>query len=315
MKTPPPPYPGAAGDAAGSRRADSELAALEASLLADIESFDLDRALAAANAGTARRDGKDPTAQEFPDILAEGAQLPAQSAKPGLGSNRPAEEKVIQPPSGGLLDALRQQVAQRQDMAQRHGRNQGLAAEMIDQGLRQLFKYQLDLVQHLNELHPPVSREYHLLSQLEFKQLTWKNGFTDYRSQPLGGSTALSAVFLNYTLTGPGIQRLSREGPGVETLRQNLNQYGLNFKCEEFRNERYLVERASFHIANEIRVTARWEADYVNGEVRLSTRNMTRLGDFEFLVPPDMLDITLFEEFGRMLLGQPNRFPSMLRRR
>ena len=83
---------------------------------------------------------------------------------------------------------------------------------------------------------------------------------------------------------------------------------------EEFKNERGYVERAEFEIRGEVSVGARWRADFDQGVLVLETRNLERLGSAVFTIRPQFVDDALLDDFGRLILGQANRFRELAKR-
>lgn len=98
-------------------------------------------------------------------------------------------------------------------------------------------------------------------------------------------------------------------------MRAALFDYGLQFSCKEFKNERSYVERAEFQIGGQIGVSARWKADFANGTLTLESRNLERFGSVvHAMIRPESVDQALLDEFGRLLLALPNRFRELARR-
>lgn len=122
-------------------------------------------------------------------------------------------------------------------------------------------------------------------------------------------------VTLSFQLASSKGFTIDRDGSAVERLRTALFDYGLQFSCKEFRNERSYVERAEFYIAGQISVSARWKADFASGSLTLETRNLERLGSaVHTMISPEAVDQALLDEFGRLVLGMPNRFRDLARR-
>jgi len=289
-----------------------DIAALEASLLADIEAFDLDaaerRAQREHNANAVA--GLGDASLVFPEIVPLGA-----GARPISGQ---ATGQTVEPDrsagNGSLLDELRHQaeLRQRQNhtaMAERTSGN-----EAIDQALKHLFFYLHDFVQQLNIVKPGIPRDYPLLEQYVLNQLAWQEGFADYRTQSQSAGAMVELVTFSYRLIGAGLPVITREGSSVDRFRTMLFDFGLPFTCKEFKNQRSYVEKAEFSINSELSVSARWRADFANGVVILETRNLERLGSAAYSLVPSALDQPLFDAFGRMVLGQPSQFRELARR-
>lgn len=289
-----------------------DIASLEASLLADIEAFDLDAAerQARREENTSGPAGMSDPSLVFPEIVpASGPRQPTTRATPTAPEpSEPASE------NGSLLGRLRQQAEslqreQHDAMAERTTTN-----EAIDQALKHLFFYLHDFVQQLNIVKPAIPRDYPLLEQYVLNQITWQEGFADYRTQSQSAGALVELVIFSYRLIGAGLPVVERDGPRVERFRAMLFDYGLPFTCKEFKNERSYVERAEFHISSEISVSARWRADFAKGVLLLETRNLERLGSAVYTIRPQAVDHPLFEAFGRLVLGQPNQFRELANR-
>jgi len=290
----------------------NDIAALEASLLADIETFDLDAAEQQARREENASSGAglvDPRLA-FPEIVpATNAVRPAAKA-----DTRPAAPPPLQVDDSNLLNQLRQQAEIRQrelhsQMAERTSLN-----EAIDQALKQTFFYLHEFVQQLNIVKPGIPRPYPLVENYAIDQLAWQEGFADYRAQSQSTGALVELVSFSCQLAAPGNLRLERDGPAVDRFRKLLFDYGLQFDCKEFKNERRYVERAEFAIRSQLSVSTRWRADFDNACIVIEARNLERLGSSIHTLHPRAIDRSLLDEFGRLILAQPNRFRELARR-
>jgi hypothetical protein len=296
-----------------------EIAELEASLLAEIDAFDLDAAVRRAHREYLANSGAgmtDPT-HVFPEIVpAIPAAKPAKEKPPEPPAKTERTPEIKAPDTGGnLLDQLRHQAEVRQReihcaMAERSSAN-----EAIDQALKHIFFYLHELVQQLNIIKPEVPRNYPLIEQLELSQLAWQEGFADYRTQSQSAGALVELVSFSYRLASAGAELvIERDGPAVERFRTMLFDFGLPFTCKEFKNERCYVERAEFEIRSEVSVNARWRADFSRGVISLEARNLERLGSALYDIRPEFVDRALLDEFARLVLSQPNRFRELAKR-
>lgn len=295
-----------------------DIADLEASLLADIENFDLDAAERRARREYLANSGAgmtDPTLV-FPEIAPARSpgNLPSanvESTNIPTGTSSSPEKAGI---GGSLLDQLRQQaeVRQRENncaLAERTSTN-----ESIDQALKHVFFYLHELVQQLNIVKPAIPRDFPLIEQTVLDRLTWQEGFADYRTQSQSAGALVELVTFSYRLKGGGTLNVERDGPSVERFRTTLFDFGLAFNCKEFKNERSYIERAEFQIASDISVSARWRADFSKGVILLETRNLERLGSALYTLRPSAIDQALLEDFGRLVIGEANRFRELAKR-
>lgn len=290
-----------------------ELASLEASLLVDIETFDLDAAerQARREENTSGAAGMSDPALVFPEIVP--ASVPRRP-KAAPGAEPPPQVELKLDDNASLLGQLKQQAEQVQREKHKALAEHTSTNEAIDQALKHLFFYLHDFVQQLNIVKPAIPRDFPLLEQYVLNQLAWQEGFADYRTQSQSAGALVELVIFSYRLTGAGLPVVERDGPGVERFRAMLFDYGLPFDCKEFKNERSYVERAEFHIRSEISVSARWRANFAKGVVLLETRNLERLGSTVYTIRPQGIDHPLLEAFGRLVLGQPNQFRELANR-
>ena len=293
-----------------------EIAELEASLLADIDAFDLDAAERRARREYLANSGAGMTAPTlvFPEIApARPATKPAEPQPPKTKPVAPTVD--VKPKIGSsLLDQLRHRAEIRQreihsELAERSSIN-----EAIDQALKHLFFYLHELVQQLNIIKPEIPRDYPLIEQFELNQLNWQEGFADYRTQSQSAGALVELVTFSYHLNGGTTLHIERDGPSVDRFRAMIFDFGLPFTYKEFKNERSYVERAEFDIRSDVSVSARWRADFSKGVISLETRNLERLGSALYSVRPQAVDQALLDDFGRLVLCQPNRFRELAKR-
>jgi hypothetical protein len=290
---------------------------IEASLLADIESFDLDAAEQRArreqlpNSGAGMLDAS----LVFPEIApSKTAPRVAPVAPSAGGAARPAAASPAPAGVSSLLGELRQQAANRQREAHSADTERSAINESVSQALKRVFFFLHDLVQQLNIVTPGIPRPYTLVDHLVLGPFSWQEGFSDYRTQSQSAGALVELVTCSYRLGGTGALKIERDGSGVERLRTMLFDFGLQFGCKEFKNERMYIERAEFQIQPEISVSARWRADFAKGNIVLEARNLERLGSMSYTLRPQSVDQALLDDFGRLMLGLPNRFRELAKR-
>ncbi len=296
----------------------TEIAELEASLIADIDAFDLDAAERRAKReylANSEVEMGDPLLV-FPDIAPVNPIIrdPAQPTTSPTTANTQQPLALSTERSGHLLDELRLQAENRQReinsaLAERNAIN-----ESIDQALKHLFFYLHELVQQLNIIKPGIPRQYPLTEQVVLDRLVWQEGFADYRTQSQSAGALVELTTFSYRLTSPIALKVERDGPAVERFRSALFDFALPFTCKEFKNTYQYVERAEFEIRSEISVSARWRADFEKGLIFLETRNLERLGSVVHSLRPQFVDQGLLDNFGYLVLGQPNQFRELAKR-
>ena len=296
-----------------------DIEALEAALIADIEAFDLDAAERRArreylaNSGAGMADAE----LVFPEIAPQRQAAPqweTTPAPPPLPEPVVADEPLPEIGSLSLLDQLRRQAEIRQREIHSALAERTAINEAIDQALKHVFFFLHELVQQLNIVKPGIPRDYLLIEKHVLNCLDWQEGFADYRTQSQSAGALVELVTFSYHLKGKGSLQIERDGASVERFRCTLFDFGLPFTCKEFKNERQYVERAEFDIRADVSVSARWRADFAKGIIVLETRNLERLGSALHSLRPQAIDQALLDDFGHLVLGQPNRFRELAKR-
>ncbi len=302
----------------GKKAVGGDIDQMEARLLADLATFDLDAQQRKAQREHVADTGVHASSLAFPDLASVAPVFRSsttESLTPKAVPPKPVPKPAADPVSSvSLLEQLKVQAAKRQQEMTHQQTQRNSVNEFLDQALKQLFAYTHDLFQQLNIIKPPVPRCYSIGEVLSVDGFAWVEGFADYRNTPQAFGSMVELVSMSYQMRAPGHVTIERDGAWVERFRAQLFDYGLQFTCKEFKNERRYVERAEFQITPQLSVNARWRADFEQGNIVLDTRNLERLGSVPYVIRPQAMDQALFEEFGRLMLGQPNRFRDLARR-
>ncbi|MCX7892831.1 MAG: protein kinase [Burkholderiales bacterium] len=181
-------------------------------------------------------------------------------------------------------------------------------ARALDRRMRELFAWLNEFARHLNTIKPAIARVYPLLGIGVLRGLGWQRGLADYRTRMVAGEQLVSRVSFNCTFAGSGELETEREAPAIEKLHWQLFELNVPFTTQEIRNSRGIVDRVRYRIPFEVRVGAVFECADPARAVRLYTRNLQRFGAVDYLIAPEHLAPALFDEFGKLVLGKPDRF-------
>ena len=248
---------------------------------------------------------------ETPTPPAQRAPAPAAPSFPDVSCEETGA-RAVEPVTSGLLAELARE-AQRLRADETAGAAGTPArvtpeARALDRRMRELFGWLNEFVRHLNTIKPAVPRVYPLLNVGAFRGLGWQRGLADYRTRTVAGEHFVSRVDFSCTLAGSGELEAEREGPAIETLHWQLFELNVPFTTGEMRNSRGIVDRVRYRMPFEVRMAAVFECDESARSVRLYTRNVQRLGAVDYHLAPDMLVPAMFDEFGKLVLGKPDRF-------
>ncbi len=289
-----------------------ELEAMEASLLLDLDNFDPESMARQIDADERKSRASGPVNKNelaYPDINSSANRQIKPDAAIALNTAASSTNQESPKPSGSsLLDQLRQQTEAIQHNQHTEDQQTSKTEVQLDAALRQVFSYLHELAQQLNVLKPPISRSYLIAGSQELRGLAWQHGSTDYRTRAESAGALIEFVSFNYKLLGTQALEMERDGMVAESFRKFLFERNLKVNVEEFRSERHYVEKARFTVAPEVTVNIRWEADARTGKLLVQTRNLERLGSACYQLAPEALNQALLDEFGRLVLNQPQQF-------
>jgi hypothetical protein len=281
----------------------------QARLLQDIEAFARSKPdLAAANVEEKRA----PRAAA-PAFQADPAPKPAAAAQPEAAAPPPAAPAAQ--PSGSLLERLKREAQAKRMTDSQVLATQGQVQRGISDALQATFQYLREFCDQLNVLKPPYPLNYGLLGIVQLDGLTWQEGRADFRLLPEAKEDRLlEQVTLRFRLASGQRLRVERENPAHQAFRTALIEANIAYHEEEFRNQKSHVERAVYTFPAEVKAGLAFSADYQMGDIRLLVRNIRRFGAAEYRVPFEMLGQEVFEEIGKLVLGEDNRIDRMFRR-
>jgi hypothetical protein len=248
----------------------------------------------------------------FPDLLVEGAS--ARFVKT-LAPSRPSPG-ATPIHSGGLLGQLREQAQDILAYQENRAHQDAQMAIQVDHALRYVFAWLHGMTQQLNILKPEMPCAYALVGDKSLDALIWQQGYVDYRTASSSEQALVHSVTMRYRLMGekPPVV-LEYKGQAAPDLRQRFFDFNLNLQTRETRDEFSTLQAIRFVIAQEVRVNIHWEPDYEEGLLLIRVHNLERLGRATYRLPLDAPLEPLLDEFGRMILGAPNRFLQLIRHR
>lgn len=279
-------------------------------LLQDIEAF----------ASKAPEEVAPPPQPVRPAVVAAPVQPPV--AKPAVlaqsaPASPPPQSSQSLPPSGpsSLLDTLKMKAMVKLQGEEQKSSLQAEQIQRVSQGLERAFIYLNDLTRQLNVLKPQYAKNYQFFGVVDFDQLFWQEGRADYRMQEVSTDERYyEQVTLRYRLGGEKPFVVTRESPALEKLRKALFDSNIAFTVEEERNDRSLVERATFTFPREIKAGLLFSGNYETGKLTLKTRNIERFGIMEFQMSPEDIDATALDELTRFILGENSRINLLFQR-
>ena len=218
----------------------------------------------------------------------------------------------------GLLDDLKQQantVREKEQVSQTDLSQNLLLAHAK---LKDALHYWVEMFNSLNVIKPVIPRSYYL----EGRSTTFDNLLQcDYnvngRRLTLDHKDYIEAIVLRFRCVPASEQKLTIEKDTnalVERMREHLWSNNLKFDVKEVRNDRGYVERGIFTVACEVPVLITILADLENAQVKITTKNLEKFGEYSSIYDFDEFGNEVLEELGKVILGKSNEFRFMGKR-
>jgi hypothetical protein len=216
----------------------------------------------------------------------------------------------------GLLDDLKQQadsLRQKQQVTQAEfNQNLLLAHAKLKDGLH----YLVDLFNSLNIIKPVVPRYYYLeggISKLE--NLLQCDYNCNGRRLTVDHHDYIEAIVLRFRCAGDGKIVIEKQSdPMVQRLRDHLWTNALKFEVKEVRSERGYVEKGIFTVNCEVPVTITIAGDLESAQIKITTKNLEKLGEYVYVYDFDEFGKDVLEELSKVIIAKPNTFRTMGKR-
>ena len=216
----------------------------------------------------------------------------------------------------GLLDDLKQQadsLKQKQQVTQAElNQNLQLAHAKLKDGLH----YLVDLFNSLNVIKLVVPRYYYLEGGVtKLENLLQCDYNCNGRRLTVDHKDYIEAIVLRFRCVANGQITIEKQSdPMVQRLRDHLWTHALKFDVNEVRNERGYVERGIFTVKCEVPVTITISGDLENAQVKITVKNLEKLGEYVYTYDFDEFGRDVLEELGKVIIAKPNNFRTTGRR-
>lgn len=214
--------------------------------------------------------------------------------------------------ASNLLAELRQAADEKVNRGASVAREQKEREERMAAAMKRLYSYLNELICHLDKIRPILPHVLRPLPQVEFSALQWRESFADYRTAGGLETSPIDSFSIRYTLAADGQIVLSRLPNHAPVLQDNLVMLGLRYGFREKRNDRGAVQEVIFGVEREVKVSLLFKGQAEQERVVIRGRNFSTFGPSIYAVPVCDVDDGLLEDFGKYLLGRPNKLLSRL---
>lgn len=214
--------------------------------------------------------------------------------------------------ASGLLAELRQAADEKASRGATVAREQKEREERMANAMKRLYTYLNELICHLDKIKPVLPHVLRPLPQVEFNSLQWRESFADYRTAGGLETSPLDSFSIRYTLAADGQVELSRLPNHAQALQDELVMLGLRYGFREKKNDRGAVQEVIFGVEKEVKISLLFKGQIEQERIVIRGRNFSAFGPSIFAVQVRNVDDGLLEDFGKYLLGRPNKLLSRL---
>lgn len=175
--------------------------------------------------------------------------------------------------------------------------------------LREIYAYLDDLVTQLNIIKPTVLRSYYIEGVGNFDNINQHDYVLNKRHKSIDNKDFIDQITLRFRCAPGDVLTAEKESPStIQALKEYLWTYNIKFETQEFKNQRGFVERVIFKIPGEVVVNITIKGDFEKSQIKINTKNVERLSEYNYIYEIDEINEALLEEFYKFLIGKPNNF-------
>jgi len=274
------------------RAPDPELEAKMASLLSDLDTF------------STRFDQDQRVLEERARLLEEAR------AKAEEEAGKPATEAAV---ARKARSALIGQLQERAKARTQPGANQPAqeAVMALSAKLRQAVDYLADFVREFNAAAPEFNGKLSMPYAGNLPQVTLGEGFVDFRTTKLQDKEIVENVTLTYRMSADQKPKVTVNKDEARMLKMHLDRAQIKYTEREVKQ--FFQKVAGVELTIDCMVPARvtLRADYKTQVVDLLCHNVAMIGASRFRFAADKFGEDILEEFGKRILGLPNRLSEL----
>lgn len=183
---------------------------------------------------------------------------------------------------------------------------------LVQTKYKEINHYLRELVNHLNVLNQDIKRAYMLDGFGMLDDCRPRDYALSVDSIRIGQKDFANTLTLRFKCATEKNISFERYMPNlIDGTKEYLWQNNLKYQCTEFKNDRGIVARAVFNVANEIPVSFRFSADFENAKICLQAKNFSGFMVTEYNYDAQEITPVLLDEFAKYLLGKPSKFAEM----
>jgi len=185
------------------------------------------------------------------------------------------------------------------------------AALALSEKLRQAHVYLTDFVREFNAATPTFAGKLTLPFLGNLPAMTLGGGSVDYRTAKMNDKEVIDHLSLTYVMSSSEKPRVTLNREEARMLKSQLDRNEI--KCEEKEVTQLFqkVPRVTITVESKMTARVRIRADYDAQVVEFLCQNVGAVGAAKFRIPAAKFDEDAVEEFGKLLIGLPNKFAEL----
>ncbi len=213
-----------------------------------------------------------------------------------------------------LLAELAGEATQKLQALQTEEQDHKARSENLSLALGRIFHFFNPFSTHLNRIKPVIARSYSADPQAIYSNLQWGDAVADYRKQGLSDTAFFDHVSFRVRLTASGSVMVKRRWNEVETLKKELNAFGLRtvHDLDEIVRSKPNQEFFEIELAPDFLMRIQFQGNYDTGKIDLLCNNFDSFGLASYTLDPQETTQQLLDEIGRFLIGRKEGLPALL---
>ena len=185
------------------------------------------------------------------------------------------------------------------------------AALALSAKLRDAHRYLTDFVREFNAATPTFAGKLTLPFLGNLPAMTLGGGSVDYRTAKMNDKEIIDHLSLTYVMSSSEKPRVTLNREEARMLKSQLDRNEI--KCEEKEVTQLFqkVPRVTITVESKMTARVRIRADYDAQVVEFLCQNVGAVGAAKFRIPAAKFDEDAVEEFGKLLIGLPNKFAEL----
>jgi hypothetical protein len=213
-----------------------------------------------------------------------------------------------------LLSELAGEATQKLQALKTEELDRQAKSQNLHEALGRIFRFLNPFATHLNRIKPVIQRTYPVDSQAAYSILQWEEASADYRKQGLADTAFYDHVSFRVKLSTPKPVVVKRRWNEIESLKKNLDAFGLRMAgtFDEMVRNKPSQEFFEIELVSDFLMRIQFQGNYDTGKIDLLCNNFDGFGLASYTLEPESVTQPLLDEIGRFLLGRTADLPPVL---